>query len=69
MRAILIFANILLAGIIALGASQWLGESSDNTEVATSVTKERRSSTPQPKNIQQIQQPQRRYVSRLGNCC
>ena len=29
MRAILIFANILLAGIIALGASQWLGESSD----------------------------------------
>ena len=64
MRAILIFANILLAGLIALGASQWLSEPSVNAEVATSVTKERRSSAPQAKNIQQqIQQPQRRYAS------
>ena len=56
MRAILIFANILLAGLIALGASQWLGEPDVNAEIATSVTKERKSSTPQPKNIQQQQQ-------------
>lgn len=64
MRAILIFANILLAGIIALGASQWLSEPSVEAEVATTATKERRSSAPQPKNIQQqIQQPQRRYAS------
>ena len=62
MRAILIFANILLAGLIALGASQWLSEPSVNAEVATSVTKERRSSAPQPKNIQQVT-PQRQYVA------
>ena len=66
MRAILIFANILLAGLIALGASQWLGEPDVNAEIATSVTKERKSSTPQPKNIQQQQQmmqQQRRFSS------
>ena len=50
MRAILIFANILLAGLIALGASQWLGEPAVNAEVATSVGKEHKSSAPQPKN-------------------
>ena len=68
MRAILIFANILLAGLIALGASQWLGEPAVNAEVATSVGKERKSSAPQPKNVQQqqqmvMQQQQRRYAS------
>ena len=63
MRAILIFANILLAGLIALGASQWLGEPSVNAEVATSVTKERRSSAPQPKNIQQQVTPRRQFAA------
>ena len=63
MRAILIFANILLAGLIALGASQWLSEPSVNAEVATSVTKERRSSAPQPRNIQQQVTPQRQFAS------
>ncbi|MBR2098853.1 MAG: hypothetical protein IJ926_04120, partial [Firmicutes bacterium] len=56
MRAILIFANILLACIIAQGAIQWLNEPSVDAEVATSVNKERRSSAPQAKNIQQQQQ-------------
>ena len=64
MRAILIFANILLACIIAQGAIQWLNEPSVNAEVATTATKERRSSAPQPKNIQQQQMiPQRQYAS------
>ena len=64
MRALLIFANILLACIIAQGAIQWLNEPSVNAEVPTSAKGERRSSTPQPKNIQQqAAQPQRRYAS------
>jgi hypothetical protein len=63
MRAVLIFANILLVCIIAQGAIQWLGESTDATEVATSATKERRSSAPQPRNIQQQTAQQRQYVS------
>ena len=65
MRAILIFANILLACIIAQGAIQWLNEPSVDAEVATSATKERRSTAPQAKNIQQQQQvvDQRRFAS------
>ena len=59
MRAVLIFANILLACVLAQGAIQWLNEPSVNAEVATSVSKERRSSAPQPRNIQQQMIPQR----------
>ena len=62
MRAILIFANILLACIIAQGAIQWLNEPSVNAEVATTVNRERRTSAPQPKNVQQIG-PQRQYTN------
>jgi len=63
MRAVLIFANILLACILAQGAIQWLNEPSVDAEVATSVSKERRSSAPQPRNIQQQMNPQRQYAS------
>ena len=63
MRAVLIFANILLACILAQGAIQWLNEPSVDAEVATSVSKERRSAAPQPKNIQQQMIPQRQYAS------
>ena len=65
MRAILIFANILLACIIAQGAIQWLNEPSVNAEVATSVNKERRSSAPQAKNVQQQQQQMEEYQKYL----
>jgi len=61
MRAILIFANILLACIIAQGAISWLNEPSVEAQVATTATKERRASTPQPRPI--AQQQQRNYVS------
>ena len=65
MRAVLIFANILLACIIAQGAIQWLNEPSVDAEITVSGTKERRSSTPQPKDIQQqaAQQQRRQFAN------
>ena len=61
MRAILIFANLILACIVAYGAYSWLTEPTVGAEIATSVNKERKAAAPQPKNV--AQQPQRQYVT------
>ena len=50
-RTILLFANLILAAFVAFHAYEWLNEPSAETEVATSVTKERRASTPQPRPV------------------
>ena len=61
MKAILIFANLLLATFIVVGAVSWLKEPTVDAEIATPTNKERRVSAPQPRQISQ-QQPQQ-YVS------
>ena len=61
MRAILVFANLILACVIAYCAYGWYNEPSVGAEVATSVSKERKAASPQPKAITQ-QQAQRQYA-------
>ena len=57
MRTILLFANLILATFVAFHAYEWLNEPSVEAEVATSATRERRVSTPQPAPVVQAQQP------------
>ena len=57
MRTILLFANLILAAFAAFHAFEWLNEPSVKAEVATSVTRERRVSAPQPTPVVQAQQP------------
>ena len=51
MRTILICANLILAAFVAFHGYEWLNEPTVEAEVATSVTKERRASTPQPRPV------------------
>ena len=60
MRAILIFANLILACVIAYCAYGWYNEPSVGAEVATSVSKERKAASPQP-NVVAQRQPQRQF--------
>ena len=55
MRTILICANLILAAFAAFYGYEWLSEPTAEAEVATSVKKERRASTPQvrPVTVQQ----------------
>ena len=56
MRHVLIIANLILATFVGFNAYEWLSESSVEAEVATTTTRERRASTPQPTPISQPQQ-------------
>ena len=51
MRTILICANLILAAFVAFHGYEWLNEPKAEAEVATSVKKERRASTPQPRPV------------------
>ena len=51
MRTILICANLILAAFVAFRGYEWLNEPTVEAEVATSATKERRASTPQPRPV------------------
>ena len=56
MRHVLILTNLILATIVGFNAYEWLTEPSVEAEVATTATRERRASTPQPRPIAQTQQ-------------
>ena len=56
MRHVLILTNLILATIVGFNAYEWLTEPSVEAEVATTATRERRASTPQPRSIAQTQQ-------------
>ena len=56
MRSVLILVNLILATIVGFHAYEWLSEPSVEAEVATTTTRERRASTPQPTPISQPQQ-------------
>ena len=51
MRTILLFANLILAAFVVFHGYEWLNEPSVEAEVATTVKKERRASTPQPQPV------------------
>ena len=51
MRTILICVNLILAAFVAFHGYEWLNEPTAEAEVATSVKKERRASTPQPRPV------------------
>ncbi|MBR4716964.1 MAG: hypothetical protein IKP09_02785 [Lentisphaeria bacterium] len=51
MRTILMFVNLILAAFVAFHGYEWLTEPKVEAEVATSATKERRASVPQPQPV------------------
>ncbi|MDD6338385.1 MAG: hypothetical protein PUC15_08405 [Lentisphaeria bacterium] len=56
MRTILVFINLILAGVVAYTGYGWLNEPSANAELAVTTAKERHTVTPQPRPVaQQVQ--------------